>query len=401
MIGASAIHGGHEFVHIKCPFCFTTLDTAAAFACSNCPPVADPEASRYRGGPVVQPPVTTVSGGTDASGNRPTTATCPTCRTAARTPACPTCHALLPPGWMSTRTTCIALAGSTYTGKSIYIAVVVKQLAQLAIRLGGVLRAVTADTQNNYRDLYERDLFVERGLYGSTAPQIPGDLGYKYNTPLIYELKSSHGTPHIIVLRDVAGESLADPELDPFLFGFLRRADGIVYLIDPVQITRVRNQLRGFLPFGEQDYRDPLPVLGNVLRLFAADPERPADRVRMALTLSKFDALQSLREIEESSLYDAMRNHGAAYLRDPSYESTFDRADSDLLNLEINSLLVELDIVELQNLARASFRDWRWFAVSALGHQPGTRLGPTGITPFRCLDPVKWILAENGAIATE
>lgn len=384
----------------KCPYCFGTLvASVAAFACLSCPPREDAEAAKYRGSPVQGPPVIIIQTPAGSRDARPTSARCPTCKTASYAQACPDCHATLPPRWLDTSTTCIALAGTTYSGKSVYIGVAVKQLQILATMLGSVLTPFNGETATAYAEHYEHKLYVERGLIGATPRQNTGTV-YRHNIPLMYQFANVLGRPQVLVLRDIAGENLADPDLNPWMFRFFARADGIVYLVDPLQIDLIRNQLRGFVPVARRDFVEPVPVLANLSRLLlAADPSRPATRVRLALTLSKFDALQNLREVDQSTFRKAMSLPGAAFLRDPSLLSTtFDSADSDLLNLEIESLLRELRAIELLNLARQTFQDRRWFAVSALGHQPGDSLGDAGITPFRCLDPIKWILKENGVL---
>jgi hypothetical protein len=41
----------------------------------------------------------------------------------------------------------------------------------------------------------------------------------------------------------------------------------------------------------------------------------------------------------------------------------------------------------------------RFFTVSSLGqHSVGDEIHPSGISPFRCLDPVKWLMDRNGAL---
>ena len=46
-------------------------------------------------------------------------------------PQCAHCKVPFPPGWHDTRVTCIALAGATWTGKSVYIGVLVKLLPEI------------------------------------------------------------------------------------------------------------------------------------------------------------------------------------------------------------------------------------------------------------------------------
>lgn len=299
----------------------------------------------------------------------------------------------VPDGWFSSATTCIALAGTKYSGKSVYIGVAVKQLEMLARKLGGFLTAFDSDTQRAYEELYERAIFRERGILESTPPT-----DERYNVPLSYVL-SVNGRTHVVVLRDIAGEHLQS-NLGTELFSFFPRADGVIYLVDPLQIDRVRHQVQPRIALDRgDDFVDPIPVLRNLTDLLRKGlPQGGRAHTRMAMTLSKFDALHKLGEIEESPYRDIWRVPGAAIQRDPSLlAGGFDQRDSDLLNLEVESLLLEVGADVLVRLVQSSYDNWRWFASSAMGHQPKPeRQQLTGITPFRCVDPIKWILYENG-----
>jgi hypothetical protein len=74
-------------------------------------------------------------------------------------------------------------------------------------------------------------------------------------------------------------------------------------------------------------------------------------------------------------------------------EPTFNKKDSDLLQLEIESLLLNLTGPKIRNLLRQSAESYRYFGVSALGADAvGDDIDDAGIAPYRVLDPVKWIL---------
>jgi hypothetical protein len=73
------------------------------------------------------------------------------------------------------------------------------------------------------------------------------------------------------------------------------------------------------------------------------------------------------------------------------------------LDAEVSSLLQKLDagplLRNLENPRTGQRYANRFFAVSALGESPvGARLHANGITPFRCMDPVRWVLADQGVL---
>ena len=90
---------------------------------------------------------------------------------------CPVCHFVLPTGWRSGQAICIAMAGARATGKSLYVAVLIKQLEQLCERLGVSMEPATPATANAYATIYERPLFEQRGLIPPTinlhTPDLP------------------------------------------------------------------------------------------------------------------------------------------------------------------------------------------------------------------------------------
>ena len=63
---------------------------------------------------------------------------------------CPVCHYQLPDGWRDGHATCIAMAGARATGKSLYIAVLVKQLELLCENLGVSMEPATRATATAY-----------------------------------------------------------------------------------------------------------------------------------------------------------------------------------------------------------------------------------------------------------
>lgn len=382
----------------KCPACFTPLPPhLAVYRCrGNCAESVDERASAYRGFDVQAKPAVVVE--RDEQGRLPGSAVCTACGGATDEEICPTCGQPLPAGWRGTSTTCIALAGAPGTGKSVYIAVAVKQLQWLASALGGVLAPVDQSTVRSYQQRYESVLYEARGLMPSTPPQRRGDASYEHSVPLLYQLSVPGHPQHVIVLRDVAGEDLLNPEIDRRMFAFFAEADAVIFLVDPMQVPAIRDQLLGLADADVSYSVDPHLVLHNVAslqrRVQATHP------VPLAVTLSKFDTIQHFAELEGSTLHAEMSNLGAAYRRDPSMEDpAYDPVDRDLLNAELQSFLPAVSGRALLNYARQEFPALQWFCVSALGHQPkGSRVGVTGITPFRCLDPLKWALHQAGVI---
>lgn len=384
----------------RCPSCFHLLTTSSyAWRCvsGRCEAVADPVASAYAGTSVVTTPLRKVDRPTTNAPKNwaPADTSCPRCHLQSQE-ICPDCHHPLPQGWRSVTTVCVAMAGARATGKSVYIAVLVKQLAQLAERLRTTLEPVTEETARVYAKVYEKALFVQRGILPPT-PSVRTDDSYQ-REPLIYSLGVIRGRRVCVVLRDVAGEDLENLAPDVRHLGFFAHADGVVFLFDPLRVPEVQDELQGLVPKQLHEGGDPRIVLANLLRLIGTGTPR------VAVALSKFDAMQALRDVEGTAWSRVMSNAGAAFMRDPGIgPGGYDADDGELLHLEVRSLLQRLHagslVTSLERPNSGIPVVHRFFAVSALGDWPvGEALSKRGISPFRCLDPVRWILSESGAL---
>lgn len=371
----------------KCPRCFTELPSTQAWMCvsGDCTPATG--APRGVTGPIrtVERPVQ----GTETPDPGPPT--CGKCD-GATVEVCTvrSCRFVLPPGWRETPSTCVVMAGARATGKSMYIAVLVKQLEQFGEIAGIRVSPATRTSAALYSTVYEKPLFEQRGMLAPTG-RISNADAYQHE-PLVLEIAPRIGARHYLVLRDVGGEDLEANALDVANLGFVANADGVLFLFDPLSLPDVREQLMGLVSTPPtQVSGESVAVLDNVLRLI--EGRHP----RLALVLSKFDVVQAMRDVRGSDLSRIMQNTGAAFVREPGWRGPYAEQDGRLLHEEIRSLLQWLGVGWLATaMERLSHQglDQRFFAVSALGDSPdGAYLHDRGIAPFRCLDPIRWMLA--------
>lgn len=391
----------------KCPQCFHRPQPGpVALQCaSGCSRLLNEGASRVLGYDVYLPPglLWTPPQDRKRAGEQPS---CPSCRGPVRL-ACQSCNFAFPARWSEGSTACIALAGPRSTGKSVYIAVLVKELARLATSLGGMLQAQNEYTQRQY-EFYENQLFKERHLIPATRPLGPRD---GVHAPLVYSLGIIAGRERFVAIRDVAGEDLEQAAVSrPEWLTFLGRADGIVHLVDPFAVAEVSDKLHGIVPTTGLAGAavPPVTVLLNVLGALAATPL--AERPRYALTLSKFDVMHRLAEVEDTTWRRIMTNPGSAMSWDVPPEAvgsvtpkglTWNERGSDLVGQEVGGvleLLGETKLLAALANAPGGAPEHQLFAVSAMGAAPeAARPNPRGITPFRVLDPIAWILEKAWA----
>lgn len=374
----------------KCPRCFLALhpDEFAWTEKNPDRPTRDATASQYAGKDVFAGEVRHVRRPPNASADwtpYPAGVTEPVVE------LCPTCHYELPPYWRWADATCIAMAGARYTGKTVYIAVLVKQLQKYVERFNQEVLPADEATRRRYDAIYEQPLFVERGIVQAT-PAAETDA---HPPPLIFNLGFWNDQQRYLVIRDVAGEDLENAMTDGVAWQFFGLADAVLFLFDPLRVEEVGAQLRDLIPDSARVGGDPHEVLRTVMRLIGEG------NPKIAMILSKFDALQALSSVRHSSWGRIMAHPGAAFNRDPGLVDTrYDAEDGLLLDAEVQSLLQKLNagagVRTVRNPTTGQQYEHRFFAVSALGDSPvGTKLHRNGISPFRCMDPVRWVLADR------
>jgi hypothetical protein len=383
----------------KCPRCFSVLhDDQYAWSVS---PVAggqrylDPVASAFVGADTESGPIYSV---TRPAGYRGPLLSASDAATALEAPVveiCPVCHVALPDGWRQGHAICIAMAGTPATGKSTYLAVLIKQMQLLCEGLGVSMEPATRASAEAYMLNYEQPLYEQRGLIPPT-PTLRTQASHQ-REPLIFAIGVRDGIRRFLVIRDVAGEDLESGDMQAPQFGYFANADAVFFMFDPLRVKGIRDQLHDLLPAQSYSTGDPRTLLANIL--LAIGTGQP----KLAVILSKFDALRALGEVDGSEWSQIMSNGGAAYLRDNSAGRYYDDSDGELLHEEVRSILLRLHgapiVTAIESRTTGPQLTRRYFVVSALG-QPhtGNRLNSRGITPFRCTDPLRWITSSAGVL---
>ncbi|WIM67615.1 hypothetical protein QP027_11100 [Corynebacterium breve] len=302
----------------------------------------------------------------------------------------------LPENWAEGVAHCVAMAGARSSGKSLYIAVLVKQLELLANEHDRSVLPVDQSTADRYHDNYEVPLFEEM-KHMDTTPS-GANLDAYQSDPFIFSLGEwldPEGVlrTNYLVIRDVAGEDLENLQTDTSYLNFFQHADLVVFLFDPLRVPSVSNFLHGFITDEAATGGDPETVFANLMTLLG--PARP----KLAIAVSKFDTLQKLEELDQGDWKLIMGNVGAAFRRDTGIG--FDWTDAFVLNQEVRSLLQYIKADNLYHQIISQYREaepdsYHFFAVSALGESTqGERVSRLGIAPYRVLDPIRWLLSPR------
>jgi len=379
------------FIPITCPFCFDKFNYKdLLFRCINpkCrgrePDDVYAKAWGFTAGtPMgkVQPPKSPLS-----PFNRAYKERCDECDEETTKLICPKCHHdLLDAGLVNQRS--IAIIGGSNTGKSHYIAVLIKRLKTV---VGPDFQFSVSEYGDETRTRYKREF--EEPLYRQgTLIQItpPAQNDPQVRTPLIFRITFRKGWRNRMLnlfFFDTAGEDMTSEDTLERFYRYITNAHGIIFLLDPLQIEHVRRRLPASVyPKQVDPQADPEYIVGRVYQLFEQRQSISKIRVPIAFTLSKTDAILPL--ISQDSM-----------LRYPSEHSgKLNVADIDALSQEIENYLRDWINIGFCQDIESKFKSYRYFGVSSLGKAPENGRIPT-VKPCRVEEPFLWIMYKLGFI---
>ncbi len=309
---------------------------------------------------------------------------------------CPSCSQFLFEGIEMCDNLNIAIIGDSSSGKTHYIASLIDQLRRSALTQNGKglvqLRPRNKATSDNYKKIYYDPIFQNREIALLTRP---GRFDAQGNPtriePLVYQLiiqdnSSSAGSMLNLLFYDISGEDLAN-NTGLVQFGeHVLRADGIIYLADPMAMDHIYQQLPQEARSPQVSTRRVEEVLSTVMyRLEQYNRVRPDESISIptAIAISKADVLQHI-------IPDTVRpNYWLMYRQ--AYDGKAHVDDIKHVDQEVRSILKRYGENALLQMSNR-FEHVNFFAISATGHPPDSTNTYPRIEPHRCLDPFIWIL---------
>ncbi|MFJ4201979.1 hypothetical protein ACIP2Y_20405 [Streptomyces sviceus] len=330
-----------------------------------------------------------------ADGRRPT-ADCPQCGGETTYRVCPVCHSLLPVQFGMVDNRLIAMVGARNSGKTVLMTVLLHELMN---RVGENFRVSLMgsdeSTMTRFGSDYEDKLYERRQMVLGTQSAAAKD---NRVDPLVFRfgriqdgLLGSRAQTTVLSFFDTAGEDFNSRESVELNTRYLSNADGIIVVLDPLQMRGAQELAQGNTVMPEADSNTPQQVLSRITSmLLARSSGRRAARVKtpVAVVFSKMDALWH-RLPDGSPLRIQPPQHGR-----------FDVADSLSAHEEVRDLLKQWDGVSLDQTLETNYTRYRYFGVSALGRTPtpDLKVAATGIQPYRVTDPLLWLLSEFGSV---
>lgn len=370
-----------------CPFCFQDVDLAKApFRCTNlpdrCAPEPDPVLADKWGEAL---PVGHV---VDAPGRVVRRLACDRCGQPTTRRLCPHCHSDLPHTMGQMNSLHFTVIGAKAAGKSHYLAVLVDQLRKgVGRELGVLLRELDDRTLHRYRDAFRDPIFRHHRVIDGTRT---GQEDVSVQRPLLFGLTLTGRKRRAVTLAffDTAGEDLDNKDVMLHVNRSIIRSDGIILLLDPLQLPRVRDKLGGSVALPSQNTDAAEIVRRTFLLVQEGLGLDHTDRVQipLAVAFSKLDAVKSLL-----GPHSELR-HAA------SHQGGFHEEDSVAVDHEMRALLVEWDADDLLRDVTDAFVHHRFFGLSALGCNPQDSRQIPGVHPQRVEDPFLWLLHHHGLL---
>jgi len=396
---------GKKSKNFVCPYCFEINQIKAIqFRCVNqkCTDVDDIELTAYEGGDISSPLKAKLvfSSSSTFSSKYTEYASCPDCGRESHKVVCPSCHNSLPESSLTGEDMIISIVGSRDVGKSHFVGVIINELIErIAGKFEGVLTGFD-DTMTRYEANFGRNLYIQLTKLDLTQSSTVNTSNGAYK-PYIYTLsidKRNKIKNYTLVFFDTAGEDLNEYDTMNTVNRYICKSSGIIFLLDPMQIWNVRNQLNEDVvarasSVNVNQASRPDDIMTRVSMLIRADKKMNSSEkidIPIAAVFSKFDAIESL--IPE----------GCAILETSPHcsEGAFVMSDGHNVNLEIQSLLNEWEASAFVQQLKVNYKNYSFFAASALGleNSPRSDSRINRPNPHRIEDALLWILKENNVI---
>jgi hypothetical protein len=380
---------------LVCPYCYGTFrEWKIEFRCSGrpglsgnrCEPEPDPLLESYF--------LTTGDRlHTFRDGRHRYKSVCPQSGAETTIRVCPICHSTLPVHFGRIRSQLIALVGARDTGKTVFMTVFLHEFGhRLGDRLGASVSGADDETRSTFRRDYEQRLYEGRSLPDPTFTVAAERQGHRlpmvFKFELVRQARSRlrhRARQTLLSFFDTAGEDLTTMTSVQLNERYLRAADAIILILDPLQMAGGRRlAAREALLQEPRPEDDPYNVLQRITEMLkSGKPDRPV-RQPLAVVFTKLDAL-----------WEKFPESGALQRPQPQ-DPGFDELDSQDVHHHIQALLHDWDGRQIDAYLHSNYRRFRYFGVSALGAipTPDKRISNAPL-PYRVSDPILWLLSKT------
>ncbi|MBP3886772.1 MAG: hypothetical protein J6F30_03830 [Cellulosilyticum sp.] len=308
---------------------------------------------------------------------------------------CPFCHNDLPHSAGRAPSNIIAIIGASQVGKSVYMASLIHTLETVtAHNFDAACMPINSDTSRRFRSQYLDPLFAQNSLIESTQKE-------KKQEPFIYQFKFKNPdkAPLSLVFFDVAGEGMVEEDYLDLYANHIKNAEGILFLVDPLQLSAIRNKIILSQGSGSGDftskYQESRDVVVSLGENFIASGEDGRTSIPTAVVVTKSDMLERLAQEDEGYL-KPNSNVFCNYV----HRGYFNLNEYENINGEVKRFVSQVDLAFL-DAVEVHFNNVGYFAVSSLGQNPVEGRLQGVIQPLRVDEPFLWLLHKLGYIESE
>lgn len=305
---------------------------------------------------------------------------------------CPHCHNPLPEGYGKNPIRFVTVVGLVGAGKTVFLAQLLKNMEKYCATAGLSAIANSPSIRN----------FLKDNIIAEEVP-LPGPTPHEqFQQPLFFEIVRTEGggrVPETLVLYDVAGEVFSMGTVENFA-PFVKHADGVIVLIDPVQFPIVEEIS------GSSKKEEPITALRAIHKIVSQGAQNEKCKIPFAICVSKADrdVTKQILGLEIMELLqDGVQGipDGNGYNRplfnvdcyrplEKKLRTFFQRADPALA-------------IYLHN----NYTFYSFFALSSLGQEGENRKGENGeeyvvpvgnVAAKRIEEPLLWLFYKFGYI---
>lgn len=396
--------------NILCPFCFEHFTNVDAYCqCTNneidlsgnykCARVIDTKYCEHWGVTIESNRCFKSKKSLFASVPQPTA--CPECGKVSNVFVCPHCHNIIPRGMIEEGAEIISVIGAPDSGKTVFFTSLMHEMrahshwCKLSVTpLTEVLAPGTPTTAQKHRE-FEVKLFEDHGILDQT------DETDKY-VPLIFRLSTKKasdpkkGKTIYLVFYDTAGESFNKDVNSMRNIKYLRESSGVIILIDPYSVKKLRNDLRKCKDSEKAKDKDATKIITQLTNLKDAEGSSAMKDTYVALTFSKIDAVINglVNNAKPNPFSELKLENNSSFLKTKKYDLEKTQLISDEL-IEVSRENWDLGSMYTDLTNQFDENKLCYFAVSSLGSSPDDDTVEE-YTPYRVMDPLIWILHKLG-----
>lgn len=317
---------------------------------------------------------------------------CDVCRSKNTVKLCPNCHEPISAAAGNDGTTIFVAMGSEGSGKSHYLASLIKTLEEIYPgEFSTSFEAASQKTVVKFDKEYRNRVFKD----GKCLAPTPSYSVAEARDPLLYNLGGENSpSSRAVAFIDTSGKDLDLSDKLSFLniSTYISGASGIMFLVDPLQVPGIRAKLG--LPTSEgqfPDMADTLNYISEIIRDKNKLRSKDDIDVPLAVILTKCDLI--VRSASDPEDEDALIG--------PESSLHIDREKGITDEVNINQIGSEIEEYLRRNVGQEftdevnKYTTHQYFAVSAIGSEPEDGKLIKGVSPYRVEDPVIWFLNIN------